>query len=216
MNLDIILSIPKSIITCIKIGGMPWYSLPLLISWKSKVKGIRKGSIELNKPERFGVMLGFGGTEDVYGNNKGYINILPTGKLVFQGKAIIAQGYSIRINSGEFNIGDGCWINKNFHASCSRGITLGDDFLGGWNIDINDSDGHIIIDNGVEKPNEKEINIGNHVWCASNVSIYKGTKIPNNSVVGAHSIVLGEYNKENVLIAGYPATIKKEGLYWKH
>ena len=56
--------------------------------------------------------------------------------------------------------------------------------------------------------NKKGIVIGDNVWICWGAIILKGTKIGNNSIVGAGSVVKGNF-PENVVIAGNPARIVK-------
>jgi len=44
--------------------------------------------------------------------------------------------------------------------------------------------------------------------------IPKGTKIRNNCVVGANSLLNKKYDYENVVIAGNPAKVVKENIVW--
>lgn len=56
--------------------------------------------------------------------------------------------------------------------------------------------------------------IGNHVWVGEHCYIMKRAKIPDNSVIGAMSVVTKEFEEKNVLIAGNPAKICKKGIMW--
>jgi len=40
-------------------------------------------------------------------------------------------------------------------------------------------------------------------------------EIPDNTIVGAGSIVVGKFNKTNTIIAGVPAKIVKENIVWR-
>ena len=77
-------------------------------------------------------------------------------------------------------------------------------------------DWHTIYDcnNGKILNHNSDIHIGNHVWIASNCMLLKGTKIADNSIVGARSVVNKRFDKSNVIIAGIPATIVKENVNW--
>ncbi|MGL4671159.1 DapH/DapD/GlmU-related protein [Cetobacterium sp.] len=67
------------------------------------------------------------------------------------------------------------------------------------------------------KPNErrtsvgtpKEVEIGKNVWIGSDVFILPGTKIGDNSIVGAGAVVSGIFPK-NVIIMGNPGVMIKE------
>lgn len=62
----------------------------------------------------------------------------------------------------------------------------------------------------------KDITIGEHVWIGANVSILKGCKIPNNSVIGTGAIVTKKFEKEGICIAGNPAKVVKEEINWTY
>lgn len=99
--------------------------------------------------------------------------------------------------------------------SCDSSIVIGDDFVGGWNVHIRDSDGHTIAIDGHDKLNTKDVWIGKHVWIAAEAHILKGAKIPDNSVVGYRSTVLGVFDEKNSLIVGSPAKIVNGNISWK-
>ena len=66
----------------------------------------------------------------------------------------------------------------------------------------------------INKP-EKNIIIGNNVWLSREVLILKDAKIPNNTIVGARSVVTKEFIKENTIIAGIPSKIVKNNIKWE-
>ena len=81
------------------------------------------------------------------------------------------------------------------------------------NVNIVDSDFHSIQPFGqrLKNPgfeNDSSVLIGDNVWIGMNVTILKGVKIGNNSVIGACSLVLNDI-EDNVLAAGIPAEPKK-------
>lgn len=47
-----------------------------------------------------------------------------------------------------------------------------------------------------------------------NLIICKGVSIPDNSVIGVGSVVTKSFNESNVIIAGNPAVVKKQGIHW--
>ena len=69
-------------------------------------------------------------------------------------------------------------------------------------------------DTGAVLNNNQDIRIGNHVWVAVNVLIFKGTVISDDTVVAARSLVNKQFNQSNVVIAGVPAKIVKENINW--
>ena len=49
-----------------------------------------------------------------------------------------------------------------------------------------------------------------------NAVILKNSIIPDNSVIGAYSVVAKKFDEENVVIAGNPARICKRNINWTH
>lgn len=111
--------------------------------------------------------------------------------------------------NAKIEIGDNCRINGAYiHAQ--KQITIGDNCVIAAGVNIIDSNGHVLHSNNrtVGRDEPKEIFIGNNVWIGLNCIILKGTKIGNNSVVAAGSIVKGDF-PENSLIQGNPAVLVK-------
>lgn len=84
----------------------------------------------------------------------------------------------------------------------------------GWNISFNTTDGHHVYDNGVTKPMEGDITIGNHVWIASNCHIAKNTFIADDCVVAQNSLVGKRFEQSKCLIGGMPAKVIKDNFTW--
>lgn len=78
------------------------------------------------------------------------------------------------------------------------------------------SDGHSLFNSEEKYPynKPKDIIIGDNVWLGSRVVLLKGTHLPNNSVVGACSVVNKKFTEENIVIAGNPAKIIKRNTSW--
>lgn len=94
-----------------------------------------------------------------------------------------------------------------------KGITIGDNTLIGGNSKILDNDFHPIEVEArkIDDKNmirSKEIIIGDNCFIGCDSIILKGTQIGNGSVVGAGSVVSGNF-PEDVVIAGNPAKIIK-------
>ena len=90
-------------------------------------------------------------------------------------------------------------------------IQIGNDCLIGANVKIIDNDFHPVepearlsCDNS--KIGHKPVYIGKNVFIGMNSIILKGTKIGDNCVIGAGSVLHGEF-PDNCIIAGNPAKI---------
>lgn len=95
-------------------------------------------------------------------------------------------------------------------------LEIGDDCMFSYDIVIRTGDSHTIYDiNSKDCLNQNaDIKIGNHVWIAPRVMIFKDTIIPDNSIVAASSIVTRKFHQENTLYAGVPAKPVRAGINW--
>ena len=103
------------------------------------------------------------------------------------------------------------------HIACVEGkmISIGNDCLFSNDLVLRTSDSHSIIDKNNKRINPpKDILIGNHVWVGNKVVILKGTTISDNSIIGSGSLVAGKGFESNVIVAGNPGKIVKEGVDW--
>ena len=99
-------------------------------------------------------------------------------------------------------------------------IIIGDNCMLGYGCEIRTSDEHLIYDKLNPKidreKNNKTTILQNHVWVASGALVLKGCVIPENSVIGANSVVVNKkYEKTNIVIAGNPARVVKENIIWE-
>ena len=86
-----------------------------------------------------------------------------------------------------------------------------------YDIHIWTNDGHAIYEEKTKKllnGKKSTVKIGKHCWIGNQVVLTKNAKISDNSIVGVGSIVTKSFEKPNVIIAGNPAKIIKEGVNW--
>lgn len=117
--------------------------------------------------------------------------------LVDQAKATVVVGSHSRLN--------GVYV----HAQAS--IRIGKNCVIAAGVNIIDSNGHELLSpnrtTGRDRP--EPIEIGQNVWIGINAIVLKGTRVGNNSVIGANSVVSGSF-PENSLIVGNPARLVKQ------
>ena len=120
------------------------------------------------------------------------------------GKLIIGENFSV--NGASFIITE----------RPEQTLKIGNDCMFSREILIRTSDAHSLYCNDKKEllNPDNNIEIGDHVWIGQKATILKNTKIANNSVVGACSIVNKEFNEQNVIIAGNPAKIVKHNINW--
>lgn len=106
-------------------------------------------------------------------------------------------------------IGDYCRINGAYiHAK--KYIKIGQKCVIASGVNILDSNGHRTdsIDRTKDRDNPESIIIGNNVWIGLNAVILKNTRIGDNSIISANSVVKGFF-PSNSLIMGNPAKLIK-------
>ena len=97
-------------------------------------------------------------------------------------------------------------------------VIIGEDCMISDDVKILASDSHSIIsiDTGeCINSHKKGIQIGNHVWLGMNALILKDTKIGDNSIVAAGSVVTYKKGENNIVLAGNPSRKIKKGVTWK-
>lgn len=125
---------------------------------------------------------------------------------------ILCEGNNVHIVIGKNTTIQSAHINAQEDNS---EIVIGQNCMFSEDIIIRTSDSHSILDNETGKRINvaKSVHIGNHVWIAARACILKGVSIGDNSIVGVGSIVTRNV-PNNMIVAGNPATIKKENINW--
>ena len=145
-----------------------------------------------------------------------YINIRNHGKLLVKNDFSLGQNVQIIVSAnaslvfGGKEKSSGSGVTSDTKILVSEYIEIGADSIIAWDCCITDSDWHDI--EGVTKT--RPVYIGQHVWLAHGVSVLKGAKVADNSIVGAKSLVSSIYTQPAVLLAGSPAIIIKENVTW--
>jgi acetyltransferase-like isoleucine patch superfamily enzyme len=116
----------------------------------------------------------------------------------------------IDVKDAKVKIGNNSRLNG-VYIHAQKEICIGQNCVIAAGVNIIDSNGHILnsLNRTVGRDKPKEIIIGDNVWIGLNSIILKGTKIGNNSVVAAGSVVKGDF-PENSIISGNPAIIVDE------
>ncbi|EHM02238.1 hypothetical protein HMPREF9946_01259 [Acetobacteraceae bacterium AT-5844] len=79
-----------------------------------------------------------------------------------------------------------------------------------------DPDAHSVIDVETRKRVNKarSVSIGDHVWVGMRALFTKGAGIGNDSIVGANAMVTKRFPESNIIVAGSPATVLRQGVTW--
>lgn len=101
-------------------------------------------------------------------------------------------------------------------CNSSGDVIIGENCLFSWGIAIRTGDYHAVMERGTHNVINlnRSVHIGNHVWVGSDVTILKGTTIPDNCVVGANATVAKQFTETNCAIAGNPARVIKTNIDW--
>ncbi|WP_201497411.1 acyltransferase [Psychrobacter arenosus] len=146
---------------------------------------------------------------DIRGNN----NIVTiSDKVKFSGQLLIV-GNGLRIEIGERTTAIGCYV-----LARDRSVTIGSECMISRGIEIRATDVHKVydIDSG-ERLNTatQDVIVGNHIWIAANVTISKNVQIADGCIIAAGSFVNKSVQTPNIMLAGTPAKIIREGVRWE-
>ena len=211
------LAIPRSLLINIRVFGFGGgVRIPVLFANTVRVRGLSRGSIRVADPTALGVRIGFGGSLGI-SRDRALFTVADGGTVDFKGRATLCEGTVIRLDGGHLEFGRGFYSNKNCGFYCCREMVFGDDCLLGWNVTFRNSDGHAIFGpDGQASNRPSDVQIGNHVWIAANVDVFKGTHVPDGCVVAAHSLVSKDFDEMNSLIGGIPAKVIRRDISWEH
>ena len=126
---------------------------------------------------------------------------------------------NIEPHGSEIVIGDYNYFNGSGNSiigPLTTKIKIGNRNLFAGNIVIWGRNDHIIYDVETRKRLnvDKDIDLGSSNWICEKVTVLPGASLGKNSVLGLGSVLNKPIKKNNVLIAGVPATIKKERINW--
>lgn len=95
-------------------------------------------------------------------------------------------------------------------------ITVGRDCLFSRSIRIRTGDSHSLLDKTTGKRinPSRSVTIGDHVWVGTEVTVLKGTTVPEGCVVGARSLLCKEYPTAYSVLAGVPAREVRQNVDW--
>lgn len=116
-------------------------------------------------------------------------------------------------------IGDNNYFNGSENSiigPLNTRIIIGDGNLFAGHIKIWGRNDHIIYDVKTKKRLnvDRDVVIGSSNWICECSTILPGAELGNNSVLALGSILNKPIKVNNVLVAGVPAAVKKEGINW--
>jgi acetyltransferase-like isoleucine patch superfamily enzyme len=139
------------------------------------------------------------------------------GKVIFKGTCYLGHGTKINVTeTGTLTFGNNVNFTAESSVDCQKEITFGDNCLVSWESLFIDGDYHKIFDAEGKFTNApRSIVIGKHVWFGCRCLILKGVGVADNCVVAAGSVLNGNYEIPNSIIAGFPAKTVKENISWQ-
>lgn len=216
-KLKIFLSVPRTI--WFNFRYLPFreaMKLPVWIANNVRIRNMSRGSMILETIKPGIVRIGYHEADglDIYGIHT-IIDISQHGILKIKEDAHIGQGAVICIRKeGIMSLGKNFAVSGSTKFICKNKINIGNDVQFSWDSTVMDTNAHKILYDEIH-PLNQSIEIGNKVWIASNVAIFGGAVIGDNSVLGAFSLINKRIDSKNVLIAGIPAKVIKPIRGWE-
>lgn len=139
----------------------------------------------------------------------------------FEGDSYIASNYFISNFEGYMKIGKYMSVTDSLYICVveKTKLLIGQDCLVAKDVRILSGGAHSLFDLDLkENINIREnvhVTIGDHVWIGMSSKIIYNTDIGDNCIIGADSLVKGEY-PSNCLLAGNIATVKRTNVDWDH
>ena len=187
--------------------------LPIYIYSKTKFLTF-KGKIILNVKEVKKGMIKIGQSNDSPCSSGGGTEITNHSIIKFNGKADIGCGCKILVyNKGEIVFGKNFRMNNQNFIGCCNNITFGEFVNIAHQTQIFDTDFHYLFNlkSKSTKNNNMPVYIGSYSWIGNRVTIMKGTKIPDNTIIASNTLLNKKYDiQEGSILAGIPAKISKE------
>lgn len=143
------------------------------------------------------------------------------GKSHFCGGKGLTTGYGCRFDlkgSGKtLAVGDDCEFGDQLHVVAYHSVTIGNRVLLASNVFISDTDHGCYSGEDQSSPDKPPrertlsmapVVIGDNVWIGENAVILAGSHIGRGCIIGANSVVHGEFGPDQIL-AGAPARAVK-------
>lgn len=140
------------------------------------------------------------------------ISKLPGSSIKFGDRVGLYRNSSLYLDSEQavVSIGANTYINQRCEIKCMSEVIIGCNCAIAWDVTIMDTDYHTIDNKTMSKP----IHIEDNVWIGCKAVILKGITVGEGAVVAAGAVVTKDVPSGS-LVAGVPAKIIKENVYWK-
>ena len=158
---------------------------PILMHWRTKCYISSDSCIKLiGVCRKYGVKIGMWAGSYGLAQGRTRLLVVDGSTLLFHSSGTISKGSNIVVRMGStLSVGDKFFCNSNCNILVSKGITLGDETLMGWNITLLDSDGHPTFYHGKPQATAKPIVLADHCWIGAYVTILKGVYLAEGTIV---------------------------------
>ena len=185
--------------------------LPILMSSSVQIRHCYRGCFKFTEGVRFGIVqIGYidnnvNFTERSCLNIQGTVIIHGTGNHYFGG------GLRLKVHKGAVvEFGNNLGVSNYARINVAKRITIGNDNMWSYEVNIMDTDSHLIFDETGKRINPpKEVCIGNTVWLASKCTILKGVSIPEGTIVAAGSIISKSISETNCVVTSESKIIRR-------
>ena len=213
---NILLSIPKTLRFNLRYFPLKTaLKLPVFISHRTYLRELHGKVVLPEQVETAMIKIGFGDVGH-YDRKRSRGIWQVSGTVNFKGRAGLGHGSKLSVR-GDLTLGADFNMTAESTIVCADKITFGDDCLLSWDILAMDTDEHPLYNKEGERINpDRPIVVGNHVWIGCKCVLLKGTKVPDNTVVAAGTLLKSPFEGENIVIGGNPPSILKQDIRWKH
>jgi acetyltransferase-like isoleucine patch superfamily enzyme len=190
--------------------------MPVLVSKYVKLKEVRGRVIISGEVTTGMIKIGYGDIA-IFDRERSRSIWQVSGCVYFKGKANIGHGSKISVrDNASLTFGRHFIMTAESTIVAHKKIEFGDNCMISWETLFMDTDLHQIKSNidGEVINSPKEIIIGNDVWIGCRTVVLKGSKIGNNAVVGACSVVTKDISKASGIFVGNPVRLLKQDITW--
>lgn len=139
------------------------------------------------------------------------IRLAASAVLRCQGTVHLGPGVRVTVGpNARLEIGDGTYVTCDSLIIAASSIRIGAACAISWGVQILDTNFHKPAG---DRSGPAPVEIEDHVWIASNVTILKGVRVGRGSIVAAGAVVTKDVPARS-LVAGIPARVVKSDVDW--
>ena len=141
-------------------------------------------------------------------------NVSIEGKLIINGAFSIGKGCRIDVAPNAIVSLEGGYINALSKICIGHHLTIGKNCAISWDTLFLDRDFHYLVKEE-HAMKADGIEIGDNCWVGNNVSLTRGARVPNDTIIASNSLVNREFSETNTLIGGIPARVLRRNVSWE-